>query len=163
MSQRVLVTGAASGIGLEIARAFSVAGSTVFITDINEQALDAARKELPALLTRVCDSSKRSDIESMVPAAVEGLGGLDVLVNNAGISGPTAPVEGVDPDAWDTVLNVNLTGTFHVTRLAIPHLKPPASRGLRRLRPVPRPVADVSGPIAAPSLAAHADLAHQAG
>src|SRR5688572_19246862 len=59
----------------------------------------------------------------MMPAAVEALGGLDVLVNNAGIGGPTAPVEAVEPAAWDMVLAVNITGTFHVTRLAIPHLK----------------------------------------
>jgi NAD(P)-dependent dehydrogenase (short-subunit alcohol dehydrogenase family) len=127
MSQRVLVTGAASGIGLEIARAFAEAGATVFITDINAQALSTARKEIPGLLTGVCDNSKRADIEAAVPAAVEALGGLDVLVNNAGIGGPTAPVEDVDPAAWDAVLNVNVTGTFHVTRLAIPHLKKSAA------------------------------------
>jgi NAD(P)-dependent dehydrogenase (short-subunit alcohol dehydrogenase family) len=123
MGQKVLVTAAASGIGLEIARAFSAAAATVFITDINTQALEAAQKELPGLLTKVCDNSKRSDIEAMVPAAVAALGGLDVLVNNAGISGPTAPVEEVDPDQWEAVLNIDLTGTFNVTRLAIPHLK----------------------------------------
>jgi NAD(P)-dependent dehydrogenase (short-subunit alcohol dehydrogenase family) len=127
MSQRVLVTGAASGVGLEIAHAFSTAGARVFITDINEQALATAQREVPALLTGVCDNSKRSDIERMVPAAVGALGGLDVLVNNAGIGGPTAPVEGVDPEAWDTVIAVNVTGTFHVTRLAIPHLKKSAA------------------------------------
>jgi len=127
MSHKVLVTGAASGIGLEIARAFSPAGATVFITDISEPALAQAQKEVPGLLTGLCDNSKRSDIERMVPAAVAALGGLDVLVNNAGIGGPTAPVEAVDPDAWDTVLAVNVTGTFHVTRLAIPHLKKSAA------------------------------------
>jgi NAD(P)-dependent dehydrogenase (short-subunit alcohol dehydrogenase family) len=52
-----------------------------------------------------------------------------VLVNNAGISGPTAPVEATDPDAWEAVLRVNLTGTFNVTRLSIPHLK---QSGFRR-------------------------------
>ena len=123
MNQRVLITAAASGIGLEIARAFAAAGAKVFITDINTQALDAARKQIPGVLTKVCDNSKRSDIEAMVPAAVEALGGLDVLVNNAGISGPTAPVEEVDPDKWEAVMNVDLTGTFNVTRLSIPHLK----------------------------------------
>jgi NAD(P)-dependent dehydrogenase (short-subunit alcohol dehydrogenase family) len=59
----------------------------------------------------------------MVAEATAALGGLDVLVNNAGISGPTAPVEAMDPDAWDFVVRVNLTGTFNVTRLAIPYLK----------------------------------------
>jgi NAD(P)-dependent dehydrogenase (short-subunit alcohol dehydrogenase family) len=51
------------------------------------------------------------------------LGGLDVLINNAGIAGPTAPVENMDPDEWEKVMQVDLTGTFNATRLAIPHLK----------------------------------------
>jgi NAD(P)-dependent dehydrogenase (short-subunit alcohol dehydrogenase family) len=123
MSQRVLITAAASGIGLEIARAFSAAGATVFITDINTQAIDAAEKEIPGLLTALCDNSKRSDIKAMVPTAVKALGGLDVPVNNAGISGPTASVEEVDPDKWEQVIAVDVVGTFNVTRLAIPHLK----------------------------------------
>ena len=123
MKQRVLITAAASGIGLEIARAFAATGATVFVTDINAQALDAAKKEIPGLLTRVCDNSKHSDIEAMVPSAVEALGGLDVLVNNAGISGPTAPVEEVALEEWETVMKVDLTGTFDVTRLSIPYLK----------------------------------------
>ena len=75
MGQKVLITAAASGIGLEIARAFVGAGATVFITDINTQAIDAARKEIPGLLTALCDNTKRSDIEAMVPAAVKALGG----------------------------------------------------------------------------------------
>ena len=61
------------------------------------------------------------------PHAVDTLGGIDVLVNNAGISGPTTPVEHLDPDHWEQVLAVNLTGTFNVTRLAIPHLKQSAA------------------------------------
>ena len=122
VGQRVLITGAASGIGLEIARAFATAGAAVFITDIDGEALTAARREIPGLLTRICDNSARADIEATIPAAVDALGGLDVLVNNTGMAGPTAPVADVDPVAWDAVLSVNLTGTFHVTRLAIPHL-----------------------------------------
>jgi NAD(P)-dependent dehydrogenase (short-subunit alcohol dehydrogenase family) len=127
MSQKVLITAAASGIGLEMARAFSAAGAKVFITDINPAALEAARKELPTVMTRVCDNSKRTDIEAMVPEAVEALGGLDVLVNNAGIAGPTAPVETADPVQWEAVMTVDVIGTFHVTRLAIPHLKKSAA------------------------------------
>lgn len=59
----------------------------------------------------------------MVAFGVDALGGLDVLVNNAGIAGPTAPVEEIDPNDWEKVVQVNLNGTFNVTRLAIPHLK----------------------------------------
>jgi NAD(P)-dependent dehydrogenase (short-subunit alcohol dehydrogenase family) len=87
------------------------------------KALDTAAKDIPGLKTLVCDVSKRQDIERMVASAAETLSGLDVLVNNAGISGPTAPVEDMEPDKWEAVMNVNLNGTFNVTRLAIPHLK----------------------------------------
>jgi NAD(P)-dependent dehydrogenase (short-subunit alcohol dehydrogenase family) len=123
MAQKVLITGAAAGIGLEIARAFAEAGSTVFITDIHQQTIDAATIEIPGLLATLCNNGNRSDIERMVPEAVAALGGLDVLVNNAGIAGPTAPVEEMDPDKWEEVMAVDLVGTFNVTRLAIPHLK----------------------------------------
>ncbi|HEV2593779.1 MAG TPA: SDR family oxidoreductase, partial [Sphingomicrobium sp.] len=69
------------------------------------------------------DVSKRVDVERMVSECVQVLGGLDVLVNNAGIAGPTAPVEEMDPDEWEKVMQVDLTGTFNVTRLSIPYLK----------------------------------------
>ena len=67
--------------------------------------------------------ASRADIERMVPTAIEALGGLDVLVNNAGIAGPTKPVEEMPPAEWDRTVAINLTGMFDVTRLAIPHLK----------------------------------------
>lgn len=117
------MTAGASGIGKEIAMAFVASGAKVCVCDIDVTALDTVAKDIPGLITEVCDISKRQDIEHMVAAAVKSLGGLDVLVNNAGISGPTAPVEEMDPDAWEMVMQVDLTGTFNVTRQAIPHLK----------------------------------------
>jgi NAD(P)-dependent dehydrogenase (short-subunit alcohol dehydrogenase family) len=122
-NQRVIVTAGAAGIGREIARAFAANGAKVFVCDIDVKALDAFAEEINGLFTNVCDVSKREDIERMMTAAVSALGGLDVLVNNAGISGPTAPVEEMDPDQWEKVMQVDLTGTFNVTRTAIPHLK----------------------------------------
>ena len=130
MSQRVLVTAGASGIGREIARAFAANGGKVFVSDIDADGLNSLSREIEGAMTKVCDNSKRSDVEALIPAAVEALGGLDVLVNNAGITGPTAPVEAVDPDDWEAVMNVNLNGTFNVTRLAIPHLKQSAAASI---------------------------------
>src|SRR5690348_967572 len=119
--QRVLITAGAAGIGREIARAFAANGAKVFVCDIDEAQLADAKQE--GLLTVRCDMARRAEIERMVPAAVEALGGLDVLVNNAGIAGLTLPVDQMPPDDWDKVIAVNLTGMFDVTRLAIPHLK----------------------------------------
>ena len=123
MQQRVLITAGAGGIGREIARAFAANGAKVFVCDIDAEGLESLAQEIEDLTTTVCDVSKREDIERMVTSAIESLGGLDVLVNNAGISGPTTPVDKMDPDDWDKVVQVNLNGTFNVTRLAIPHLK----------------------------------------
>ena len=122
-TQRVLITAGAGGIGRAIATAFAEAGAKVHVCDIDESALAALRAQLPGVGTSVCDIADRVAVLAMVQEAAAALGGLDVLVNNAGIAGPTASVETLDPDAWDAVLRVNLTGTFSVTQAAIPHLK----------------------------------------
>jgi len=83
MSQRVVVTAAASGIGREIVRAFVASGAKVFVCDIDAKGLELLAQELPGLTTKVCDVSNREDIERMVAFGVDALGGLDVLVNNA--------------------------------------------------------------------------------
>ena len=121
--QRVLVTAGASGIGREIARVFAGAGANVAVIDIDSMALSELRHEMPAAIAESCDLGELAQIESVVPRVIEALGGLDVLVNNGGIAGQTAPVEQVSPAEWDRVMRVNLGGTFNVTRLAIPHLK----------------------------------------
>jgi len=121
--QKVLVTAGASGIGREMARAFAGAGAQVAVIDIDAAALSKLRSELPNVIAESCDLGELAQIESVVPRVIEALGGLDVLVNNAGIAGQTAPVEQVSPAEWDRVMRVNLGGTFNVTRLAIPHLK----------------------------------------
>lgn len=120
--RKVLVTAGAAGIGKEIAAAFLSAGDSVYTCDINQAALKAAAGELPGLKTGMCDVGDRKQIEAMVADAAAQLGGIDILINNAGIAGPTAPVQDVDPDQWEAVLKVDLTGTFLVTKAAIPHL-----------------------------------------
>jgi NAD(P)-dependent dehydrogenase (short-subunit alcohol dehydrogenase family) len=125
--QRVLITAGAGGIGRAIALAFVSAGARVHACDIDAAALDGLRAQVPGITTSVCDIADRDAARRMVEEAVNALGGLDVLVNNAGIAGPAASVADLDPDAWDAVLRVNLTGTFTVTQAAIPHLKQSAA------------------------------------
>ena len=122
MARKVLVTAGGAGIGKGIAKAFLAQGAAVYACDIDPKALAGAAAELEGLKTGLCDVAVRAEVEAMVAEAAAALGGIDVLVNCAGISGPTAPVQDIDPDDWERVLAVHLTGTFNVTRLAIPHL-----------------------------------------
>ena len=101
MPQKVLITAGAAGIGREFARAFAKTGAKVFICDIDDKGLADMAREIPGLVARRCDMSQRAEIEKMVPEATAALGGLDVLINNAGVSGMTLPVEQYPPDVWD--------------------------------------------------------------
>jgi NAD(P)-dependent dehydrogenase (short-subunit alcohol dehydrogenase family) len=120
--KKVLITGGASGIGYAIAHAFHRENDRVYICDIDASALERAQLTLPGLLTMNCAVGEREAVTAMVADAARRLEGLDVLVNCAGIGGPTKPVQQLDPADWDAVIRVNLTGTFDVTRAAIPHL-----------------------------------------
>ena len=97
--QKVLVTAGASGIGREIVRGFTSNGAKVFVIDVDANGLSTLAAESPNIETALCDMGSRADIERVVPDAIRAMGGLDVLVNNGGISGPTASVEDYDPDA----------------------------------------------------------------
>jgi NAD(P)-dependent dehydrogenase (short-subunit alcohol dehydrogenase family) len=122
-ARRVVVTAGGGGIGLIIAKAFVAAGDRVHVCDVNAEAVERVTRDNPAITGTVCNIADRAAVERFVEEAVDELGGIDVLVNNAGIAGPTTSVENLDPDEWDSVMAVNLTGPFNVTRLAIPHLK----------------------------------------
>lgn len=122
MTAKVLVTAGAAGIGLEIAAAFAATGAAVYTCDIDAGALATAKNRVPGLHTGLCDIGDRAAVDAMVANAAQLLGGIDVLVNNAGIGGPTALVQDLDPEEWDRVIRVDLTGAFNVTRKVIPHL-----------------------------------------
>lgn len=123
MSQRVLITAGAGGIGLAIAKAFVADGARVHIADVNAQAVQEITKQYPAISGTVGDISKPADLDVVFQDVQNQLGGLDVLVNNAGIAGATAPVVDYPLDTWNAVVSINLTGTFMVTQRAIPLLK----------------------------------------
>ncbi len=118
---KVLVTAGAGGIGLEIAQAFTEEGARVHVCDVDRAALDA----LPHGITGTyADVASRDDVARLFEEAAAALGGeLDVLVNNAGIAGPTGRVEEIHPEDWDRCLDVCLTGQFNCVRLAVPLLR----------------------------------------
>lgn len=120
---RVLVTAGANGIGLAIARAFADEGAKVHICDVDTDALNALRTSDPTLTQSICDVSDRGAVKALFKDASKILGGLDALINNAGIAGPTAKIEEMNPEDWDRCLNICLTGQFNCTRLAVPLLR----------------------------------------
>lgn len=120
---RVLVTAGAGGIGLEIVRAFLREGAKVHACDVDAAALAALRKSHPEVSVSTTDVADRAAVARLFDDALGALGGLDCLVNNAGIAGPTGRVEEIDPAEWDRTLAVDITGVFNCTRLAVPHLK----------------------------------------
>jgi len=121
--QRVLVTAGASGIGRAIVDALVTAGARVHVCDVDEQALEALGRAQPEVGASRADVSSEADVDALLRAVQARLGGLDVLVNNAGIAGPTAAVEDVDPADWRRCIDINLTGQFLCARAAVPLLK----------------------------------------
>lgn len=120
---RVLVTAGAAGIGLEIGRAFVREGARVHVGDVDADALAGLRASDPAFTTSRCDVASRAEVARLFDEAARSLGGLDCLVNNAGIAGPTGRVDEIDPTAWDRCIAVDLTGQFNCARLAVPMLR----------------------------------------
>ena len=122
--KRVVVTAGAQGIGLAIAKAFVSAGAEVHICDVNRDFLAAASEHLPVTSQSLTDVSDAAQVDAMfADLAVKWGGTLDVLVNNAGIAGPTAKVEDTELGDWEQTIAINLTGPFLCTRRAVPLLK----------------------------------------
>jgi len=121
--QRVVVTAGASSIGLAIAQKFLSEGAKVFVCDIDAKAIEAAVATNVNLDGCVADVGIPSQVETFFKQAFEYLGGIDVLVNNAGIGGPTAKVEDIDYDEWDACLRINLSGMFYCVKQVIPQMK----------------------------------------
>lgn len=117
---RVLVTAGAAGIGLAIAKTFKAHGARVFVCDIDDKALAALDQDIGRVQA---DVSNRADVDRLFAEAHKALGGLDVLVNNAGIAGPTGKVEDIAPEDWDRCIAIDLTGMFNCTRKGMPLLK----------------------------------------
>ncbi len=123
-----IVTGGSRGIGFAIARELLRNGATVVITGTKAETVDAAVRDLRAEASdaavegAVADVRKYADVERLMSGAGQRHGGLDILINNAGI-GVFRPVADMSVDEWHRVIDTNLTGVFYCCRTAIPHLR----------------------------------------
>jgi len=120
--QRIVVTAGAAGIGRAIVEALVAAGARVHICDVDTDALQAGGQAL-SIGTTLADVSNDAQVDRLFDEANATLGGLDVLVNNAGIAGPTGGVEEISPADWRRCIDIDLTGQFLCARRAVPLLK----------------------------------------
>ncbi len=118
-----LISGGAGGIGLAIARAFLSDGYDVHVCDASSEHVDTFLTDNPPATATVADVADAGQVKTVFDALSDRYGRLDVLVNNAGIAGPTAHVEDIAIADWDQCIGVDLNGAFYMTRLAVPLLK----------------------------------------
>lgn len=120
---RVLVTAGASGIGLVIANAFTEAGARVHVCDVSEQAIAALREGGASITATLADVADKDAVDRVFEDVRRELGGLDVLVNNAGIAGPTGGIDELDVAQWEQTVDINLNAQFYFARRAVPLLR----------------------------------------
>jgi 3-oxoacyl-[acyl-carrier protein] reductase len=115
-----VITGGAQGFGLDIAKRFLDSGAKVIIWDIDPKLIDEAIKEInnPNLSSNIVDVSSFKDVE----AAVSKISKIDILINNAGITGPTMPLWEYDVEMWNKIVKTNLSGTFNCCKAIVPNM-----------------------------------------
>ena len=122
-NRTAVITGGAQGFGLDVAKRFLDSGGKVFIWDIDEKLLKLAIDEVknPNLFYNVVDVSNYKDVEKNVSEITSKLN-IDILINNAGITGPTAPLWEYDVEMWNKIVQINLMGTFNCCRAVVPNM-----------------------------------------
>ena len=125
--QSIIITGASKGIGAAAARVLAQAGARVMLLARSTALIEEVAHEITSnggsARAMACDVSRYQDLEQAVTATVDAFGGLDVLVNNAGVIDPIARLDESDPAAWGEVVDINLKGVYHGMRAAIPAMK----------------------------------------
>ena len=122
-NRTAVVTGGAQGFGLDIAKRFLVSGAKVFIWDIDELLLKSVVDEIknPNLEFNVVDVANYKDVEKNVSQIIAKTS-IDILINNAGLTGPTGPLWEYDVETWNKIVQVNLMGTFNCCRAVVPNM-----------------------------------------
>ena len=122
-NRTAIVTGGAQGFGLDIAKRFLNSGAKVIIWDIDTKMIEKVIKELdnPNLSSNIVDVSNYSEVERNVNE-ITNISNIDILINNAGITGPTATLWEYDIDMWKKVVDINLMGTFNCCRAIVPNM-----------------------------------------
>lgn len=122
-STTVLISGGASGIGRRIAERFLETEARVHICDVSRTQVDEFLSANPAATATVADVGKRQDVDNVYADLAKHYGGLNLLINNAGVAGPSAAIDECDEDGWDECIQINLSGTFYMTRRAVALLR----------------------------------------
>ena len=129
-----IVTSSTSGIGLGIAEAFARAGANVVLNgfgdamQIEKTRVELAHRTNAQVVYSPADMSKPKASENMVRQTADTFGGVDIMVNNAGIQ-PVAPIDEFPDEKWDAILAINLSSAFHATKLVLPHMRKQAGAG----------------------------------
>ncbi len=118
--RRAVVTAGGSGIGRVIAETLADNGAQVFVCDVAEDFLQALAAARPDIGTTRADVSSAADVARLFDAALAAMGGVDVLVNNAGVAGPTKRVEDISDEEWRSTIGVDVDGQFYCARSAVP-------------------------------------------
>jgi NAD(P)-dependent dehydrogenase (short-subunit alcohol dehydrogenase family) len=121
--KRVVLTAGGAGIGRVTLQTLVDAGAKAVTCDVDQAALDRLRGDLPTVPAIPVDVADEAAVDRLFELALQQLGGIDILINNAGIAGPTGPIEEVAPEDWRRTLEVNITGQYLCARRAVPHIR----------------------------------------
>lgn len=121
--QKVIITAAGGGIGADVTAAFLARGASVYFCDVVPERVAEMRDRHPGLKGEVADVSDPNAVDAFIDAGVKSLGGLSILINNAGIAGPAGPVESISTEDWNRTFAINVAGQFYCVRRAVPVLK----------------------------------------
>jgi len=120
---RAVITAGACGICRKVAELFIENGAKVFIGDVDDKMLTDFKDKNPTASGCICDVSKSEKVAQFINEAEKYLGGIEILINGAGIGGPAGKVEDIDPDDWNKTLDVGINGAFYCVKYTVPHIK----------------------------------------